>query len=79
MNIYKLKNKINEYYVVATDPTTAIRLIEEKLNETDYGFFEDRKIYQTLFLGKEIINSSGMDKKPYFSDGSNLLIQVKDE
>jgi hypothetical protein len=78
MYLYKLQNKIGIFYVVASDPTTAISLLEGKLKEADYGFFQERTVYQTTLIGKEVGIFSSGNPKPFFSDEANLIIQKND-
>jgi hypothetical protein len=74
MKLYKLQNKLGIFYVISTDPTTAITLLENLLDKADYGFDSERIVYATTLLANEIENKLNKDK-PFLSDGSNLIIQ----
>lgn len=72
MNLYRLKNELGIYYVIASDPTTAQKMLESKLDITDYGFFRQRKVTEIMLLAEEAIDSKG---DPFFSPEKNLILK----
>lgn len=46
MKLYGLKCGIGYYYVVATDPTDAERMLLKTLNDADYGYSSHREVSQ---------------------------------
>lgn len=53
-NLYLLTTGIGDFYVIAEDPTKAQELLENLLNEKDYGFYPNRKVTNIKFLSKEL-------------------------
>ena len=48
-NLYLLTTRIGDFYVIAEDPTKAQELLENLLNEKDYGFYKKcRKTHSSL-------------------------------
>lgn len=72
LTLYLLKNKINEYYVVAEDPTSAKNKLEKLLDDADYGFFNERSVYEIKEIAKELKND--ISGKPFFkSEEINII------
>jgi hypothetical protein len=78
MKLYKLQNGLGIFYVISTDPTTAIKMLEATLNLADYGFSSERIVYTSTLLANEIENKLNKEK-PFLSDGSNLIIQKENK
>ena len=53
MNLYKLTNELDVYYVVADNPQVAILTVKHKLEKSDYGFFGQRGITNTELIAEE--------------------------
>jgi len=70
--LYKLTNGIGNYYVVAPDPTTAVKKLEGKLNEACFGWSGNRIVHTISVVAKEIENR--LDGKPEFHADNNLIL-----
>lgn len=71
MNLYRLKNRIGHYYVIAANTLEAQDLLMAKLNENDFGFFDSRKVTEIYLIAEEAIDSSG---RTFFAGGQNLIL-----
>jgi hypothetical protein len=70
--LYRLTNKLGDFYVIDNDPTSAINKLEGLLNESDYGFYEYRKVFRCDLIANEL---SDFNHKPFFSSGNKLIIE----
>jgi hypothetical protein len=70
--LYKLTNGIGNYYVVAPDPTSAVKKLEDKLNEASFGWSGNRIVHTIAVVAKEIENR--LDGKPESFRADNNLI-----
>ena len=58
MKLYKLTNKIGDWYVIAEDPTKAEYKLMAILDGSDYGYYKDRIVTNFELITKEAdINS----------------------
>ena len=73
LTLYLLTCELGDYYVAATDPTEAVRLLTETLDRADYGYYEKRKVTNIKVLSKQITERNG---KPWVSDEHRLIIQL---
>lgn len=64
MNLYKLTNKIGDYYVVAPNETKARECLETALDSADYGFSGQRIVTNIELVAEQIKQFAG---KPNFS------------
>ena len=72
LNLYLVKTKkLGEYYVVATNPTTAQEKVEADLMKSDYGYSAGREVEIIQLLAREVQDFP--KDKPNFSGGNNLL------
>lgn len=51
MNLYKLENRLREWYVLAKDPTEAEAKLMKLLLNNDYGLYAHRKVVVITFMG----------------------------
>lgn len=61
-------------YVVATDPTSAQKAVEEKLNKSDYGFSKDRIVTQIKIIGKELEKRFNGEGYSFSKNETNLIL-----
>lgn len=73
-HLYRIKNKIGEFYIVARSFDEAADKMEERLRKADYGFFQDRNVPSIDHLAVEHFYSD----KQAFSDREANLIIVED-
>lgn len=72
LTLYSLKNGIGYWYVVSTDPTSAVKDLEGRLNSEDYGFSSKRKVTEIKVLSEEVV--SGLGQKWFFSRKEATLL-----
>lgn len=72
LTLYLLSCGLGDYYVAATDPTEAEKLLIETLDRADYGFYERRKVTNIKVLTEQI---TARDGKPWISKEHGLIIQ----
>lgn len=70
--LYKLTNKLGDYYIIAEHPTEAQDKLETCLKQADYSFDSHRKVYNIELIAEEVIPA--LNQKYFFSDGNNLLL-----
>ena len=52
MNLYKITNDIDTWWVVAKHPTEAEETLMKQLQAWDYGFFNHRKVRTIEFIAE---------------------------
>ena len=72
MILYKLKNGIGFFYVISTDPTAAVKKLEDALNSACYGFSGARIVHTISVVAKDV--KGGADGKPNFCGDNNLIL-----
>lgn len=72
MTLYKLNNGIGVYYVVAPDPTSAVKKLEDALNSACYGFSGNRIVHTIVAVANAVQN--GSDGKPNFCGNNKLIL-----
>lgn len=55
MNLYRVSNKLGEFYTVAKDFGEAQHNVEDYLTREDYGLFSRRKTVLIEFIASDII------------------------
>lgn len=55
MNLYKVYNKLGEFYTIAKDFGEAQHNIEEYLAKEDYGLFSKRKTINVTIIASDVI------------------------
>lgn len=73
-HLYRINNKIGEFYIVAYSFDEAADKMKERLRKADYGFFQDRNVPSIDHLAVEHFYSD----KQTFSDREANLIIVED-
>lgn len=73
-NLYRINNKIGEFYIVAHSFDEAVDEMEKRLDDADYGFFQDRTVPSIDYLASQCLSA----KKQSFSDRHANLIIVGD-
>ena len=73
-HLYRIKNKIGEFYIVARSFDEAADEMKERLRRADYGFFQDRNVPSIDHLAVEHFFAG----KQSFSDKDANLIIVED-
>ena len=72
-HLYRIKNKIGEFYIVARSFDEAAEELMERLSNANYGYFLDRNVPNIEHLAEE----SFYDDKQAFSDDEANLIVIK--
>lgn len=72
MNLYLLTNKLDDWYVLSNDSTSAENILMDALNKADYGFSKNRIITNIKILAREI--NLELNQGFSFNGGNNLLI-----
>ena len=72
MNLYLVRNKLNGWFVIENDPTSAQNLIENALDSEAYGASDNRKVTEIKLLAEEV--GSALNSEYFFSSGKTLLI-----
>lgn len=70
-HLYRIKNKIGEFYIVARSFDEAADKMKERLRKADYGFFQDRNVPSIEHLAVEHFYS---DKQAFSDSEANLII-----
>lgn len=70
-HLYRIKNKIGEFYIVACSFDEAADKMKERLRKADYGFFQDRNVPSIDHLAVEHFYS---DKQSFSDSEANLII-----
>jgi hypothetical protein len=52
-NLYKVSNRLGNFYVIASDPTAAQTKLETKLDKHDHGFSKDRKVIDIYLVAEQ--------------------------
>jgi len=63
MKLYRLKNRLGHFYVLAKDSGAATKALESHLNKRNYGPYGDRIVTETKLLAHEI----DMKEKRHFT------------
>lgn len=58
MNLYKVYNKLGEFYTIAKDFGEAQHNVEEYLAKEDYGLFSKRKTINIEIIASDIITEN---------------------
>ena len=75
--LYKIENKLGTFYVVAGTFDEAVIELKERLDQADYGFFQDRDIPSIEHVATQSFYHDGT--KQSFSDSKpNLIISGND-
>jgi len=74
MNLYRLTNKLGQWYMIAENPSEASDYLESQLTIADYGFFDERKVIQWELIASEV-KDDFHNQKLNFSSGNKLLIK----
>lgn len=63
--LYQLQTKLpnGDYWVIATDPTTAQQKLEKILDEADYGYTDQRKVERIQVIAKGITDTRFIQDK----------------
>ena len=73
-HLYRIKNKIGEFYIVGRSFDEAAEEMKERLRKADYGFYQDRNVPSIDHLAVQHF----YNEKQSFSDGNANLIIVGD-
>lgn len=71
-HLYRVKNKIGEFYIVAHSFDEAVNELMERLRNADYGFIQDRTVPSIDHLAEETFYSD--NKQAFDPDEANLII-----
>ena len=55
--LYKIKNELADYFIIANDPTEAEQKLLKVLNDADYGFSRKRKTISITPIAEEITDN----------------------
>jgi hypothetical protein len=77
MTLYKITNELGYWYVVDTDPSSAVDALVDRLNAEDYGFRNQRIPTHIEVLTTMV--TSALNSKWFFSDGSKLIISALEQ
>lgn len=72
MNLYKVHNGLGDWWIIATDPTSAQNDIEDRLDIESYGLSCKRKVTSIELIASELV--SGLSMEWFFSSRSTLLL-----
>ena len=72
MTLYLLTNGIGDWYVVASDATSAEKELTRILDKDNYGFYSKRKVTNIRVLADEMVRPDG---ECVFAQGNNLIIE----
>lgn len=72
-HLYRIKNKLGDFYIVARSFDEAADEMKERLRKADYGFFQDRNVPSIDHLAVEQL----FNEKQLFSDSEANLIIVE--
>jgi hypothetical protein len=70
-NLYRIQNKIGEFYIVARSFDEAADELKDRLRKADYGFFQDRNVPGIEYLAAEHFHH---DKQSFCDREANLII-----
>lgn len=70
-NLYRIQNKIGEFYIVARSFDEAADELIARLRKANYGFFLDRNVPIIQYLAAEHFNN---DKQSFSDREANLII-----
>ncbi len=70
-NLYRIQNKIGEFYIVARSFDEAADELIARLRKADYGFFQDRNVPIIEYLAAEHFHH---DKQSFSDREANLII-----
>lgn len=70
-NLYRIQNKIGEFYIVARSFDEAADELIARLRNANYGFFQDRNVPSIDYLATEHFNN---DKQSFSDREANLII-----
>ena len=70
-NLYRIQNKIGEFYIVARSFDEAADELKDRLRKADYGFFQDRNVPRIEYLAAECFHN---DKQLFCDREANLII-----
>lgn len=70
-NLYRIQNKIGEFYIVARSFDEAADELIARLRKANYGFFQDRNVPSIDYLATEHFNN---DKQSFSDREANLII-----
>lgn len=74
-NLYECYTKATGIiYVVATDPTSAQREVENRLNESNYGFSDDQKVTEIKIIARELEKRNNENGYRFSKRDINLII-----
>ena len=77
LNLYSIVNRVDKFYVVASSFDEAAKVLEERLNEAEYGYTNDRESESITLLAKEHFFPG--HKQLFFDSISNLVVINKEE
>ena len=72
MNLYLVTNRIDDWYVIAEDPTAAQKDLQSRLELENYDFYKSRVVTNIKLLATEL--TSGLNSKWFFCSGNTLLL-----
>lgn len=70
-HLYRIKNKIGEFYIVARSFDEVADELMERLRNANYGFFQDRNVPNIEHLAEESFYG---DKQAFSGDEANLIV-----
>ena len=70
--LYKIRNKIGDFYVVAKDANSAMALLLDLLNDSDYGYSTNREITNIEIIAVEEFYHTG--KRRFSCDPYETLL-----
>ena len=70
-NLYRIQNKIGEFYIVARSFNEAADELIARLRKANYGFFQDRNVPSIDYLATEHFHN---DKQSFSDREANLII-----
>ena len=71
-HLYRIKNKIGEFYIVARSFDEAAEEMKERLRKADYGFYQDRNVPSIDHLAVQHFFN---DKQSFSDSEANLIIE----
>jgi hypothetical protein len=69
--LYRITNKLGNYYVVANDPTEADQALRKILDDENYGSSDERATNTITIMATEIVEAH----KPFHLTGHYLLVK----
>lgn len=71
--LYNLQTRgLGDFFILSTDPTSAEKMLNDELNNSQYGFNDDRHVHTITIVCTQIERHD--DGKLFFSSKHTLII-----